>query len=674
MVPEKQAMSVRSVPLLSLFILAVAVAGGADGTIILSRCRDQSVPVAGGGARSQATTPGSLLLVGAGGKGGTSLGLLGFDLSPLPAWKDLRERHVRRATLELTVRGIDTDPGSGPARLSVAMLDGRNQWRPGRATASQRDGGKGWIGDFPDQVRSLWVGEVTATGAGVVSCDVTAAVLDWMQGLQDNAGFVIRVARPPRMPGAMTIRRMLPEPEPFQGMVALAAASASTDRPRIVVEFGEGPPRFRPPVTARTKLTKPYRIGYVGGDWVFQRPDLFGHLTVTTAGAATDEVRRMNHYGMQVLRWAPGPSQLGTSVDWFASRFAAPAGASPYAGIGADEWGGTPERRAFCAEALRRYRRDHPDHFIAVWEINRGPELQALLRDGTVDVALIEGYVHMPNQHGWRADFTETMRRAGEWKKAGLIDKVVIGWGHMVGDSDDTDVAMAPGHLDWMMREAKRRFPEMPGTGFFFATQGGWSPMNVALLTTARDLSYELYPRPEDPPLRSAAPPLGDRQGSGILWEQWSQRLPDLAEPGRIPTGTRPAKTRIMPTFVAPRNAGNHCGARMRGWLRPPVDGDYVFAIAADDRSELWLSTDEHPERRRRIAGNTVSTDVAEFHRQVSKQRSQPIPLKGGRIYYIEALHCDDTDSDHLAVAWEGPGFNQQIIDGCYLVPAGDSR
>jgi len=41
----------------------------------------------------------------------------------------------------------------------------------------------------------------------------------------------------------------------------------------------------------------------------------------------------------------------------------------------------------------------------------------------------------------------------------------------------------------------------------------------------------------------------------------------------------------------SPRELGADRGSRMMGWLVPPVTGEYVFWIAADHLSELWLST-----------------------------------------------------------------------------------
>ena len=606
-----------------------------------------------------------MLLVGRTDEGHDCASLLAFDLDALPAWRAQRERHVVAATLVLHPVGVKTRDGSGPARIEVAMLRERDRWRPGRVSAHSVDGGRNWSGRFPDEVRALPLDQAVAEADAPVRFDVTTALLEWMQELGPNAGFLIRVATPPRS----AIERVEPDQTRLDGLVGFAGTDDDVRRPRLEITFANGPPRFRPPVEAQARTTGPYRLGYARARWVVQRPHLFAHLTHTTAGGDAASVRRLNHYGIQVLRWVAGPSQGGDTAEWYTERYAPRRDDTVYAGISADEWGGPHQRMVASAQALRRYRADHPDRFVAVWEINRGPELQDLLRDGTVDVVLIEGYVHYTNHREWRADFNETMRRARLWREAGLIDKVVIGWGHMTGEIDDTGGAMAPGQLEWNMREAKRRFPEMAGTAFFYATEGGWTPMNEALLETARDLSFELYPRPEDPPLPTTTPPAGDRRGSGIRWEQWTD-LREGTAPGDIPVDRRPRRTEVMPRFQAPADAGDRFGSRMHGWLRPPVDGDYVFAIASDDRSELWLSTDRHPKNRRRIAFHTGWVDVCEFHVEAGTQRSQPITLEGGRVYYIEARHSDDRHSDHLAVAWEGPGFRQQIIEGVYLAPA----
>jgi len=43
--------------------------------------------------------------------------------------------------------------------------------------------------------------------------------------------------------------------------------------------------------------------------------------------------------------------------------------------------------------------------------------------------------------------------------------------------------------------------------------------------------------------------------------------------------------------------------------------------------------------------------------------------LTAGGKYYIEVLHKESASLDHVAVAWQGPGITQQVIDGVYLSP-----
>jgi hypothetical protein len=73
----------------------------------------------------------------------------------------------------------------------------------------------------------------------------------------------------------------------------------------------------------------------------------------------------------------------------------------------------------------------------------------------------------------------------------------------------------------------------------------------------------------------------------------------------------------------------------MKGWLRPPVSGDYKFSIALDDNGELWLSSDDNPTNKAlacHLSGFTWPREWAKY----SEQESKPISLVAGRLYYYE--------------------------------------
>jgi signal transduction histidine kinase len=132
----------------------------------------------------------------------------------------------------------------------------------------------------------------------------------------------------------------------------------------------------------------------------------------------------------------------------------------------------------------------------------------------------------------------------------------------------------------------------------------------------------------------------------------------------------RPDGQEILPTCEGPTNFGQYYLTRLRGFLHPPVTGNYTFWIASDDSSELWLSQNADPSGARKIS--TVEsghwTDARQWTRFPSQQ-SQTISLQAGEDYFIEAVSQQSWGKDCLAVAWRGPQNPQGVIDGQYLSP-----
>jgi len=168
--------------------------------------------------------------------------------------------------------------------------------------------------------------------------------------------------------------------------------------------------------------------------------------------------------------------------------------------------------------------------------------------------------------------------------------------------------------------------------------------------------------------ITGAKPPA---EAGSLLYEYWSgipgDAVTDLtSHPNfqRAPTGSE-----LLRQFEAPSNRGQYYGARMRGYLHPPVRGTYLFWIASDDASELWLSEDESSANKRRICFVQSWAPSREWTFSPSQQ-SQPIRLEAGRRYYIEALHKQGAAGDGLAIAWQPPGGAREIIPGRALSPA----
>jgi hypothetical protein len=109
-------------------------------------------------------------------------------------------------------------------------------------------------------------------------------------------------------------------------------------------------------------------------------------------------------------------------------------------------------------------------------------------------------------------------------------------------------------------------------------------------------------------------------------------------------------------------------GARLTAFLSPPVSGNYTFYVSADDNAELYLSTDHYPANKVRIAREPAWSGIREWTgpgagdgRNCSTPGSGncnislPIPLTGGKRYYIELIFKEHSGGDHGAVAWQTP-------------------
>lgn len=136
-----------------------------------------------------------------------------------------------------------------------------------------------------------------------------------------------------------------------------------------------------------------------------------------------------------------------------------------------------------------------------------------------------------------------------------------------------------------------------------------------------------------------------------------------------IPLKDPPSAVSQLSLFEAPSNVGDNYGSRIRGYLCVPSTGAYTFWIASDDQSELWLSTDDSPANKVKIAFVTGHTQRRQWDKYTT-QRSAAITLQAGYRYYIEALHKEATGTDHLAVGWQLPGGTlERPIAGNRLIP-----
>jgi hypothetical protein len=145
-------------------------------------------------------------------------------------------------------------------------------------------------------------------------------------------------------------------------------------------------------------------------------------------------------------------------------------------------------------------------------------------------------------------------------------------------------------------------------------------------------------------------------QTAGVLREVYSgiagTSVADLTSNVNFPNN--PSTQEVLADFEAPTDVAEDYGQRLTAYVVAPTTGNYVFWIASDDNSTLFLSTDDTPAKKRVIAsvpGWTTSRAWGTY----PQQQSSAIALVAGQRYYIEALMKEGGGGDNLAVRWQLP-------------------
>lgn len=165
-------------------------------------------------------------------------------------------------------------------------------------------------------------------------------------------------------------------------------------------------------------------------------------------------------------------------------------------------------------------------------------------------------------------------------------------------------------------------------------------------------------------------PVAGEDRGYGWLREVWTGiSAPSLAALRGDPRWPdRPDERAVVASAMAvdPREQR---GDRMRAWLLPPRDGEYVLWLASDDASELLLSEDGDPAKARAVARVESWSRPEEWDKEPG-QRSAPVRLRAERPAYVEAVLVNGHLSSHIEIGWSRPdGRVERPLPLSALVP-----
>jgi regulation of enolase protein 1 (concanavalin A-like superfamily) len=143
--------------------------------------------------------------------------------------------------------------------------------------------------------------------------------------------------------------------------------------------------------------------------------------------------------------------------------------------------------------------------------------------------------------------------------------------------------------------------------------------------------------------------------------------IADLISSGKYPTSPDldDSITEFESGWLGPQD---NYGQRLTGYLIPPETGQYIFYLASDDASQVFLSTDDQPTGKRLIVeepqhnpsrnweGQFAATPLLDGSGQPYLQRaSGPISLRSGAPYYVEVLHKNGAGANFVALAWKTP-------------------
>lgn len=157
--------------------------------------------------------------------------------------------------------------------------------------------------------------------------------------------------------------------------------------------------------------------------------------------------------------------------------------------------------------------------------------------------------------------------------------------------------------------------------------------------------------------------------GQSIKREYWNNiagdKVSDLTGHSLFPNS--PTGSELLEIFEAGPNLGDRYGSKISGFVIPPITGDYTFYLSGDNECELWLSSNESPENKKKVASVSSWTSFQEWDKFPSQTSPQQF-LEAGQAYYIEALQKESTGGDHLSVGWQLPDETlMRPIKGIYL-------
>jgi putative membrane-bound dehydrogenase-like protein len=129
-----------------------------------------------------------------------------------------------------------------------------------------------------------------------------------------------------------------------------------------------------------------------------------------------------------------------------------------------------------------------------------------------------------------------------------------------------------------------------------------------------------------------------------------------------------PSETDTAATFEGRSNHGSNFIQRLRAVVVPPETGPYIFQITSDDGSLLWISPEDRPDARTKLAFVEGYASRSDWDGQPG-QTSEPVMLEAGKRYLLEARHAEGGGEDFVMVGWKRPNGEIERPIGAGVYP-----
>lgn len=129
-----------------------------------------------------------------------------------------------------------------------------------------------------------------------------------------------------------------------------------------------------------------------------------------------------------------------------------------------------------------------------------------------------------------------------------------------------------------------------------------------------------------------------------------------------------PTQVQYITDLSTPINYSDNFGSLVRGYIKAPESGDYVFNLTGDDECRFWLSTDDTRENLQQIAYVDGYTNHQQYDKYAS-QTSESIVLVADTYYYFEGIVKEGGGGDFIEVNWKRPSNSTEwtLIEGVHL-------